>query len=298
MGFDKYNRNFILTISPPGGVEPFTITRPFTIEFDINRNNYAGTNYAQIRIYNLSQYHRNLIRHDVSDTNAFNPLNIVLQAGYGDGPQYPIIFAGNAQTAYSHREGVNFITTITGFDGGTAYQNAKTDLNVAAGTSWQSVISSALADLKPYGINVGAVAPFEGSVSRGFGLSGNTVSILKQLTNDSFFIDSKVANVLPNGFAIGTAPFVTINSQTGLLNTPYVQQQILTVDILFEPRLIIGSTIKLESNASQAYNGIHQVIGITHRGVISEAKSGDATTSLTCRGGIFEGLVSQAGSGL
>lgn len=291
MALNKYNRNYLLTVIPYNAPS-FTISRPFTIEFDISRNDFADANYAQIRIYNLSQLHRNLLRHDVTDQNAYQPLVLVLQAGYGAGPIYPVIFSGNAQVAYSKREGNNFITTITGFDGGAAFQNAVTDLNIAAGTPWQDVIGAALRDLTPYGIQIGAVAPFPGTVAKGFGLSGNTTKLLGELTNDSFFIDNRTANVVPDGFCIGTSPFVTINSQTGLLNTPSVQQSIIDIEILFEPRLTVGSTIKLESNAAKVYNGIHQVVGITHRGVISGAVSGEATTGIRALGGVFKGIIS------
>lgn len=287
----KFNRNYVLVIKPFDS-PTIVITRPLTIDFDISRNDFSQANYAKIRIYNLSQRHRNLIRHDVTDSNAFRPLDIALYAGYGDGPTYPLIFSGNAQAAYSKREGTNFITTIDGFDGGAAIQNAVTNLNIAAGMSWQSVIESTLSDLSPFGVGIGAVAPFPGIVSRGFGLSGPTVDVIDQLTNSSFFIDSKLANVLPKGYAIGQGPSLVVNSQTGLLNTPSVQQSIIDIELLFEPRLSIGTTIELESITAQAYNGTHQVVGITHRGTISEVVAGDCVTSVRALGGVFQGIIS------
>ena len=292
-GLKKFDRNYVMKITTQNNTT-ITITRPTTLEFNIQRNDFAGTNVGMFSIYNLGAATRNLIRHDVNSTGLFDILSIKLFAGYGNGPLYPLIFSGNAQRAYSHREGTEFLTTIEAFDGGTAHNNALSDFTVPANTSNADVVNMLLADLVPYGVNVGAVVPLPGTVPKRTQFSDNTTALLQQVTNGNFFIDLETANVLLPQSAIGLQPIVTIDSSTGLLSTPYVEQQLLQFDILFEPRLVVGSTINLQSLTAQPYNGIHRITGIKHRGTISSAVSGDCVTTITARGGIFEGTTTQA----
>lgn len=289
---NKYDRKYKLTLQGVG--LDLTIALPFTIDFDIQRNNYSSVNYASIRIYNLSQIHRNQIIHDQYDYSPFNILKVTLQAGYGDGPQWPVIFSGNATRAWSVRQGVDFITTIQAFDGGDAYQNAVSNIQVPAGTAQRDVMLALLGDLLPYGVSIGAVSEFDGSLAKGASYSGNTISLVRELSNGNLFIDNLRANILKPGDVIA-GEILTINAQSGLLGTPVKEQQFLLLEMLFEPRVAVGTQVLLQAATAETYNGYHEVVGTQHRGTISAAVCGDAITFLQLRAGTFDEITSQAG---
>jgi len=117
----KFGRNYYLTIQFENG-DILPLGLPFTIEFDVSRKLMAAPADAQIRIYNLGKDNRSRIHYDFSNYTPSKRF-ITLQAGYGNNT--PVIFFGSITQAWSVREGVDFITTIEAFDGGTAYINGE-----------------------------------------------------------------------------------------------------------------------------------------------------------------------------
>lgn len=290
----KYGRAYSLLLVTEKGVD-ITIKLPFTLQFDIQRSDYASANFADIRVYNLSKIHRDQIQHDQYDNNSgANFLSVTLQAGYGDGPQWPVVFSGVATRAYSYRQGVDFITVIQAFDGGNSINNAFSTIQVPAGTPQTDIFNALLNDLIPYGVNPGAVSDFEGLVSRGQSFSGNTAQILDALSNGNFFIDNSVANVLKPGDVIAR-PTLLLNAESGLLGTPIKEQQFILLELLFEPRVAVGTLVQVQSTTAAAYNGPHEVSSVHHKGIISAAVAGEATTSLGLRAGVFSQVLSRAG---
>lgn len=293
----KFGLNYRLTAQGNFQGVPYEleIQYPLRIDFDIIRHNYASTNTAQIRLYNLSAQHRNMLLHDQYDFSPEDVLSVTLQAGYGNGPQWPVIFSGNATRAYSVREGVNFVTVIEAQDGGDAYANATVNTQFPAGTQQRDIIIALIEQLKPYGVSAGSISKFEGEISKGVAYSGNVLDILRQLTNQNFFIDNLTANALVPGDSTA-ANVLTIDASAGLLETPIKQQQYLEIKILFEPRLVIGSQINLKSSTAAVYNGVHQVVSLHHKGTISGATSGHCVTILGAQAGVFNAVTAQVGA--
>ncbi len=274
---DKLGRNYILTVETPNN-ELLVIEPPFTVEFDITRNILTSANVCSIRIYNLSANNRNQIRFNIMDSGTYR--SVQLQAGYGT--NLPVIFSGNITQAWSVREGVNFITSIESFDGGFAFANGQTNQLFPAGTAQETVISTLAGSLP--GVTLGAVGNYPGSLTRGCSFSGNTANILRDITGGGFFIDNGVAHALNDSECID-GEMLLITSASGLLGTPVREQTILTFDIIFEPRLVVGQQIQLDSSTGQNFNGFYKIISLKHRGMISEAVCGDAVTSV----GMFYG---------
>ena len=112
---EKLSRNYYLSIGESGlrgssSSNSLVVQPPFTVEFDINRHSLGSCNYAQIRIYNLSPKNAALIWWDWDDY--YNRPTIQFQAGYGPGPNLPILFSGRITQCQSVKEGINYITTI------------------------------------------------------------------------------------------------------------------------------------------------------------------------------------------
>lgn len=292
----KFGRNYRLTCTSDRFPIDLEIGLPFTLEFDIVRNSYATTNTATLRIYNLNKYHRNQLTHDQWDASLANAIHIELQAGYGVGPIWPIVFKGNTTRAWSVREGTNYVTTLECFDGGLAYANASSSRTFSSGQLLADVYEALISDLLPYGVSRGAVSAgiVRGALAKGQAFVGSTLDLLRDLSNNNFFIDNLAANVLGTSDAVGGN--LSLNAQSGLLNTPVKENQWLLFDMLFEPRLVVGSVVNIDSISSNStYNGQHKVASIHHKGMISDAVCGDAVTSLGVEGGIFTQVVGAAG---
>jgi len=275
---DKFGRNYVLGVATTtdGPVDLF-IKPPFTLEFDITRNTLTSANVCQVRVYNLSEANRNKIRHNVSDYGSYKAL--ILKAGYGD--NLPKVFSGNISQAWSVREGTNMITQMECFDGGFAFANGTCNKQYPAGTPIRSIIIDIASTCLP-NVKLGTVGEYPGTITRSNSYSGNTMKILGELTGFGAFIDGETF------YALGTDEYVAkrngvalIDSNSGLLGTPVLEQSIIHFDMLFEPGLNLGQRILLDSITEQGFNGNYIVNGVKHRGMISEAVCGSAITTVT-----------------
>ncbi len=246
---------------------------PFTVEFDVNRNTLASANEATIRVYNLSETVRRRIYKDSFSYNVYKVVE--LKAGYGD--NLSTIFKGNIREAHSVREGTNYITTITAQDGGDALISSQINQSYQLGTPKKQIINDVVNSLN--NTTLGAIGEFEGTITRGMTLSGNSAETLSDLTDGGFFIDSEKAYCLNEEECVqGAIPI--INSDTGLLGTPLREETKLMIDIIFEPRIRMAQALELNSATEKNFNGQYKVISLKHRGMISDSISGTAITSI------------------
>lgn len=270
---DKFGRAYKLEVQTQNG-SLLTIELPFTIEFDIIRNTLTSANVCQIRIYNLSQINRNQIRFNISNYGEFRLVR--LSAGYGD--RLVKIFEGNISQAWSVREGVNFITQIESYDGGFAFNNGVANRQYGAGTPLKAVLTdiatSGLPNVKP-----GAIGDYPGTLTRDNSYSGNSASILSEVSGGGFFVDSSKWYILGSNEYIGDQSPLVINSQSGLLGTPVLEQTIVRFDMLFEPSLNVGRRATLTSLTESNFDGDYKITAVKHRGMISESVSGSVITT-------------------
>lgn len=294
MSIYKLGRNYFLNIEL-ADESILTVYLPFTIEFTIIRKNLGSVNTCEIRIYNLSQKNRNLIRYDMSDLSTVR--KIQLYAGYGT--NLPLIFDGNMSQAWSFREGVDFITTIQCFDGGDGFINGLIPgtATFSAGTPIQTIYKTLMSYMP--NTTFGAIGPSfiykNGTTnllvnSRSTSYSGNVGDVLRGITGGAFFVDNGKTYILADNESIN-GPVAIVNYQTGLLNTPLRENSIVTVDMVFEPGIILGQYIELDTstfaelnsnsyNNSDNVNGYYKVTSLTHRATISESICGDAISKI------------------
>lgn len=71
-----------------------------------------------------------------------------------------------------------------------------------------------------------------------------------------------------------------INDTVGLLGSPKRQGTYLEVKILFEPRIVVGQIIEIQSATVSIFNGVYKVVGFSHSATISQAVNGNAETTL------------------
>lgn len=280
MGF-KFGRTYQLSVGTvdiridPSGA-PILIALPFTIEFEVTRNILYRMNTLHLRVYNLSPRNRNLMRFNYANVADLRP--ITLSAGYGDGV-IPEIFTGNITQAWSVREGANFVTTIEAHDAGFAFANSQTNQAFPTNTPQLTIMSTLAKSMAGFQVSSGAIGSYPGNISRGNTYIGSTTDLLNTLSNGGFYIDNRKVYCLGNNeCAPGGIP--VIDSASGLLGTPVLQETTLSFEMLFEPGLIAGQKVQLVSSTDASFNGVYKVSLIRHRGTISAAVCGDAVTSV------------------
>jgi hypothetical protein len=291
---DKLNRQYELTIQAIDGHE-LQFTLPYTIEFSVDRNNYSSPNTATITIYNLAPDTRNQLRKDAIDTDVSR--RVTLKVGYGD--NLSTVFDGTLDHCWSARQGTNFLTQMEARDNGFVYSNTNVSVYYSQGQTIRSVVDSVVKQLAQKGVTVGYIGDIKGSFPRSGAKQGLAMEILRELTNDTCFIDNNKIFVLGDKEAI-IGPFEEISSATGLIGTPVLENTFLKAELILEPRLLICQKIKMntttgsnKNNPSYTYgitnfNGDYKITGIAHRGTISPTVAGSATTSVVLSGETVE----------
>lgn len=279
---DKRQRSYRLLVGPTrqNGVvvndEVVTIEPPFSIEFEVARQTLQQVNNARIRVYNLSESNRRKLYKDDWRLDLYK--GVQLDAGYGD--IKPTIFRGNVQHGWSVRQGDNFISHLECFDGGDASLNAVINKAFAKGTPNSQMIKEVIDSFGKYGVSPGVISQVQGSLKRGNSISGNSAEIASVLSNNGFYIDLERAHILKDEeYVVGA--FETVDSDAGLLGTPLLSKTRLTFEMIFEPRVIMSQLVSLNSKTEKNFNGRWKVVGINHRGLVSESVAGDAVTGLT-----------------
>lgn len=269
---NKFGRQYSILIDTIDD-RTIEIKDPFTIEFSCKRNNLASANTANFKIYNLGLKTRDSIYKDKYDTLIYR--KVEFKAGYTD--DAPVIFRGNIQEASSMRNGVDVVTEIVAYDGGDAITNSFSAVTVEKGDSKENVLATLVNDLK--NVQGSTIGTFTETNKRGKVLFGNTATIIKNETDDNFFIDNEKAILLNRDEAID-GDILLINAQSGLLESPQRSETQLVFKMLFEPRLKVGQLIKLESQVNSLYNGSYKIIGISHTGTISQSVGGKCETTV------------------
>lgn len=270
----KFQRVFELTVQ--GQTFTHQLSTPLTLSLDVKRDTLASANTGRFVLYNLKETTRRDIFHDRYDT--LNYKQIQLKAGYSTDKTLPIIFQGNVQVAGSRREGPNWITELECFDGGFGMINGQAAVTKPAGWNARDLFKSLVGGMPNVSLN--AVGQIENQSTRGITVVGNAWDGVQSVIGEDFaFIDNERVNILAEDEYIlvnGVIPLIT--GATGLLNSPRRQNAMIEVDLLFEPRLVVGQIVQLES-LETVNNGFYQVRGVAHRGLISDAVDGGVVTT-------------------
>jgi hypothetical protein len=287
---DKTQRSYVLNIEDQNG-DVLRVEPPFTIDFDVFRNTMSSANITKIRIYNLNEEQRNRI---LKNPLQWQPRLVTLRAGYGT--NLPMILNGYITQCFSMREGTQFVTTIESFDSGYAYSNAVySGPAFPAGTKKQTIVETLIKSLEAYGVGIGYISDLgTDKITRAKSITGSTIDRIREETDEHFFIDNGLAYVVIDLDAI-EGPVDFVNYETGLLNTPLRNETYLNFDLLFEPRLIMGQKLFVESQTARNYTGNYKVVSIHHRGTISQAIGGVAITSVGCLAGDYATLTALRG---
>ncbi len=244
-----------------------TIRLPLAIDFTISRQSVSSSQSASFRILNLPTDTRDAIRKDIFQTAQFRAC--VFRAGYSNasGTFMPIVFNGTVNTAYSYREGQDWITEIEAFDGGQAIANGTVALSLDAGQTAGNTLV-ALAGLLPGLTGAPIVGNFPTTTKRGEVLLGNTWDFIQIKSNGLAIIDNGQVKALQYDEAIqGGLP--VISDDTGLIGLPKLTPTMMELKMVFEPNLTLSQIVRVETSSQPKINKNWKVMGLTHTGKIS-----------------------------
>jgi len=274
---DKFNRTYKFFIDTNDGGQ-LEVGLPLSIDFNITRNTLSSANNAVFRIYNLSETNRSRIAKDRWEYNLLK--RVVFFGGYEK--DFPTCFSGNVQRCYSERQGVDVVTTIEAFDAGFAYANAQLEnAQYPKGTARRSIVLDMMGKLKQFGVEVGTIGNIEGTITRGNSFSGPIIKALTEITDGKFFIDNGKANVLDEKETL-VGNLRVIDSNNGLLGTPIRENGNISMNMIFEPRIVVGQRVAIQSIVNKDINQNYKVTEVSHQGMISESVAGTATTKIGC----------------
>lgn len=268
----KFGLNYKLKIQV-NDTEEIEVKYPISCDFNIDRNTLSQANTSSFSLVNLDENTRNKIYKDQYQTTIYK--GIEFYAGYGN--DLSLLFKGNIKRAYSERIGTEFYTKIEAYDGGFAFVNGYSARSFTAGTSQNKVLDSLVSDLP--NLKKGVVGKgFEDDLKRGNVYNDNTMKVLRAITNDHVFVDNEKVNILLDEECL-QGSVVKINANTGLIGTPLKEESSITFNIIFEPRLLVGQALYLESQTEKNFNGNYKVIGFKHSGMISGSVPSKVITS-------------------
>lgn len=272
---EKLNRQYRLTVqkidendNPTN--EAIVITNPITIRFSVNRTLFADINSLDVEIYNLAPDTYNQLFYDYFSVYR---RTIILEAGY-KGQELSVIFIGDMWSCYTSRQGCDIVTKIHALVGLKSLQ-MQTDLTLD-GISRNKVLTQAANDMM---MDIEIYSGEDTKFNRPVSLTGNSMGIIQKYSGNHVFIDNGKILVLEDRDAI-KGEVALINDKSGLLGVPKHEDALLTVDMIFEPRIVIGQIIEIQSRIMSEFDGQYKVYGIKHEGIISDAVSGSATTTL------------------
>lgn len=295
----KSQRAFWMQVQ--GASQTWIFQSPLTLELDVTRAMFQSLADGTFRLYNLAESTRRDVYQDWSDQGTYR--QVTLRAGYRSwtnglqGPvlagqsalnfqALPMIFSGNITQAYSQREGPNWVTTISAWDGGFAVTQGDVNTALAAGVTTTQQFTQ-LVEAMGSTVAVGYIDPtLNTTLVNGVSLVGSPWEKIVQMANALYataFIDLGKVYVIGNGNVIPnlTGGLTLITPDTGLLDTPMKQNTKLSFPMVFEPRLKVGQQIVLQS-LETVNNGTYPVVGLDHVGTISDAVGGDLRTRVTC----------------
>jgi hypothetical protein len=239
------------------------------VSFNIQKNLAWSTNVGNIKIWNLSRDHRNLIK-DYGD-------EVTVYAGYERGSGEELLYVGDTTTVYHTYDLPDIVTTLECGDGERYVNQKHFSLSFQAGTSAREVIQTIA---KRMGIPITEFANSDNLVyDQGFECAGmGKEALLKacSLLNLQASVQNETLQIIPVSGVIDETAFL-INGQTGMIGIPqrytykrqdfYVQGPAVgwRVATLLYPKILPGSKLDISSQYL-GFQGIFRCETIRHSG--------------------------------
>lgn len=276
----KFGR--IYSMRAEGREATHEINFPLTCRFRVN---HAALPYAAesvFQIYNLAPEVRRDLNKDFFQQNVYKAIEFA--AGYQTELPIPIIFKGSIALAYSYRRGPDWVTEITARSGDFAQQNSQINLSVPSPYHFDEVLTQIVKSMEPQHVKLGVIGNFVVPNSRGITFCGNTWDLLVNAILPQYaqvVIDNELVYILNQNEVIEAQGVIeTIDENTGLLESPRHQDNMLICKMIFEPRFQMFQSVEVDS-IEPGNSGTWKVQKVDHMGTISGAVGEALNTEVT-----------------
>lgn len=265
-----------------GREQTHTINFPLTCRFRVNNAALPYAAESTFQIYNLAPEVRRDLNKDTFQQAVYKRLSFA--AGYATELPIPVIFKGGITLAYSYRRGPDWITEISARSGAYAQQNSQINLTVPSPYHFDKVLTQIVKSMEPQHVGLGVIGNFTVPNTRGIVFCGNSWDLLVNAILPSYAqatINNELVYILNQNEVIETQGTIeTIDAETGLLDSPRHQDNMLICRMIFEPRLQMFQSIEVDS-IEPGNSGTWKVQCVDHMGTISGAEGGTLNTQVT-----------------
>lgn len=258
------------------------INFPLTCRFKVNNAALPFAGESVFQIFNLAPEVRRDLQKDYFQKDVQKIMTF--SAGYASDLPIPTIFQGTITTAFSYRQGPDWITEITGRDGCFAQQNAQINLSFPSPYILKDILARVVETMKPYGVTQGAIGDFSSQNSRGTTFCGNTWDLL---INTILPLDAQISISKGKIYILNQNEIIKlegtidkIDADSGLLESPRHQDNMLMCKMIFEPRMEMFQEIEV-SSIEPGNSGKWKIQRVDHLGTISGAVGETLNTNVT-----------------
>lgn len=272
----KKNATYRVTIY--SNTETIIVTMPITCSMSITRGLVSDSNSATIKLYNLAPNTRKKIFQDSFTLDSSKWHYVHVEAGYGDLNGMSMIFKGRVMQAYSYRDGGS-VDTVTEIQAQALdVFDCQVSTSILAGTTKveavQQLVSAGMPNCK-----LANVGKLDGKILSDTTFDGNTIDTINEITGGKCFVDNENVNVLMNNEVLDV-PVPVITDSNCLLGTPIRRDANLEVKMIFQPDLLVGQLLEIQSSVAPNFNGQYKVLGFTHDLFFSGAVCGERITTV------------------
>lgn len=287
----KFGRNYRMKVKVGKAVdgkqiweEEFEILYPITVNFQISRAEFTSMNTATFEIYNLAEDTRAKLYKDRYLTE--KQIRVEFYAGYGtDTQNLPLCYAGEVADGFSDKQGgdPNIKTKLTCITGLFSRQFSFINQNFAAGTKPLEVIQTLCnaASIQLGNSDSEIIKNLE-PLKRDLNFVGNPLKLLRGWMGGYAYIDSSMdidkVWILGENDVLPQAYYLSIG-EDAIFGTPKRRNSVISINMLFEPRLVENQAIELKSRTASFFNGLYKIVGFNHQGTISGAVGGSCQTT-------------------
>ncbi|HBP5358079.1 MULTISPECIES: phage protein [Pseudomonas aeruginosa group] len=248
-----YGRRYRLELSKAG---EYLVVEKLRVAFELTKSADSTPNQIRVRIWNLSRERIDqLLRGDFQSAR--------LWAGY---EELRLLFLADIIKIGVKREDMDWIVELECGDGDRDYHQSYVSQTLSAGTSSERLVGAALASMP--NTSLGQLElPRPQRLPRARVLFGATRDVLSDLAgwqDANWSIQDGQLQILPYDRVLDDE-LILLSEEAGMLGSPQLGDDGLTITCLLNPALRVGGQVRLESRLDWL-NGDYKIVRIHYQG--------------------------------
>jgi hypothetical protein len=228
------------------------------VYFKVEKTLEPKPNTCEVRIWNLSATQRAQIEELEPKEGSTRGIPVLIEAGYEE-TDASQIFLGDLRTAYSTRDGADWVTTIESGDGEHAQKNSRIVVTLGPKTNPETALR---AIVRALGIGEGNLPSVVGKLRAAgvaklfdkravlYGSAADRLTNFCHSADLEWSIQDGALQILDKGKTLA-AVAVRLTSETGLVESPTVDPKgVLSFKMLIQPAVRPGALLVVASSAA------------------------------------------------